>query len=132
MVINNINQRHVNRRMYTGTGALVSVTLLKRGDDQRQGTVTSYTLHECRASAVHKSGNPIQGPMAAHSRVVWHIPMVELERVGVNYLNALDRIVDPTGKYWQPEATNEITFKLILTHYCLECREVDPPAGTNA
>lgn len=127
MVINNINQRHVNRRMYTGTGALVSVTLLKRGDDQREGVVTSYTLHECRHSALHKSHQPIQGDWAVGSRCVWHIPMVELERVGVPYINVLDRIVDQVGRYWQPESNQEITFKLIETHYCVECTRIDPP-----
>ncbi len=108
---------------------LQSVTLLKRGDDQAEGTVTAYTLHQCRPSKQYKDGQPIQGNWAVGSRVVWHIPVVELERHGINYLNVLDRIVDEQNQYWQPESPQEIIYKLIRSHWCLDCIKVNPPGN---
>ena len=127
MVIARWNQLNVNRRMYSGMQVLQTVTLLKRGDDQAEGTVTSYVLNQCRPSKQYKDGQPLQGNWAVGSRVVWHIPQVELDRHGIEYLNVLDRIVDEDGAYWQPESPQEIIKKLILSHYCLDCIKVNPP-----
>ncbi len=120
------NTRTFHRRLYSGLGMLKSITLLKRGDDQAEGTVTAYKLFECRHSIISKSDQPIQNDMSASYRVVWHIPRIELDRIGVSYINALDRIseISDTGKVlrmWQPESTNQITEKLFENHVCIDC-----------
>ena len=125
------------RKNNTGTfhrtlygGQLEKITLLKRGDDQRQGTVTSLVIYQCRRSRIHKTSEPIQADMTASHRTTWHIPRVELTRVGVNYLNSLDRIVDGENRYWQPEATTMISVNLFENHYDVDCVRVDPPRST--
>ncbi len=120
-------QKHMMRHLYAGM--LQSVTLLKRGNDQAEGTVTAFRLHGLRQARIYKSGQPINGNMAVGSNVTWHIPMAELERVGVAYLNVLDRIVDKTGAYWQPETGQMIRTQLLKTHVCYECVRVDPPSS---
>lgn len=129
MPLNRNNCRTFHRRLFAGQ--LVSVTLLKRKDDQQQGTVTAHKLFECRRDSITKTGEPIQGEMSADERTVWHIPRTELDRVGVAYLNALDRIVDydgyPSGRYWQPEAGQALENKLFETRYDVACVRVDPP-----
>ena len=115
------NCRTFHRKLYGGMGALETVTLLKRGDNQQQGTVTQYTLHDIRHSPITKTGETITGDTVSDHHITWHIPRVELDRIGVYYLNPLDRIKDSQGRYWQPESDTLITVKLMETHLCLEC-----------
>lgn len=125
MPMNKKNTRTFHRLLYVGM--LETVTLLKRDDNQRQGTVTSYTLHQCRQGQITKTGQTIQGDMISDHRVTWHIPAIEMDRIGVAYLNPLDRIVDGQGRHWQPESTTSITIKLFQNHFCVDCLRVDPP-----
>ena len=125
MPLNKKNTRTFHRTLY-GT-ILEPVTLLKRGNDQQQGTVTGMSLFNCRWSRIFKSGQTLQADMTSSHRRTLHIPVVELDRVGVAFLNALDRFVDVEGRYWQPESGNTITVKLIENHVCVECLRVDPP-----
>ncbi len=127
MPINASNQRHMMRHLYAGM--LQTVTLLKRNNDQQEGTVVAYKLFGVRQARLFKTGQPIRGNMAVGSNVTWHIPMAELERVGVAYFNVLDRIVDKTGAYWQPETNEMIRFQLLKTHWCISCVRIDPPAS---
>ena len=120
------NQRTFHRTLY-GPGILETVTLLKRGNDQKQGTVTSYTLYDCRWSMIHKTGNTIQVNMLVWDKRTLHIPIIEMERIGVTFFNPLDRFVDAEGRYWQPEATTELTVKLLQQHWCVDCLPVNPP-----
>jgi hypothetical protein len=92
--------------------------------------VTSYLLFQCRRSLITKEGEQIQGGVQTDHRTIWHIPRIELDRVGVKYINSLDRILDQQGRYWQPEATTQITDKLFENHLDLQCLRVDPP-GSN-
>ena len=126
--------RNVARTLFAGTGALKSITLLKRNDDLQQGTVRAVKLFDCRKSFQTKTGQSIQGEMSSDHRCVWHIPRVQLDRAGVTYLNALDRIVEDKedgGKklviprQWQPESTTPITIKLFENEIDLECLRVD-------
>lgn len=125
MPLNARNQRTFHRTLFAGI--LESVTLLKRDDNQRQGTVRSIRLHQCRKSLQTKTGETIQADISSDHRTIWHLPRVELDRVGVAYLNPADRIVDDSGKYWQPESTTEITVKLFEVHVDLVCLRIDPP-----
>ena len=120
------NTRTFHRALY-GT-ILEKITLLKRGNDQQEGTVRALVIYQARRSMITKTGEPIQGDMSSDHQVVWHLPDVELARVGVAYINSLDRIVDKEGRYWQPEAGTLITVKLFGNHHCVACLRVDPPA----
>ena len=66
MPLNRTNQRFFHRFLYAGQ--LESVRLLKRGDDQRQGEITAYTLHECRRSQIHKAGQTLDGDAEVFGR----------------------------------------------------------------
>lgn len=123
MVIDRWNQRKFHTTLYAGMGMLQKVKLLKRGPDQKQGTVTAYILYNCRRSVVDRQGQTLRGPLSSKSKTIWHIPREELDRVGVHYLTALDRIVDiqyGTGT-WQPEAPDRITVKLLAVHVDVPC-----------
>lgn len=114
-----------HRTLFSGWNQ--TITLLKRDDDQREGVVRSLMLFDCRKGMETKTTEPIQADMSANHSVIWHIPVVEINRVGVRYFNALDRIVDEQNEWWQPEATTEIILKLGRTHFDLVCLRVDPP-----
>jgi hypothetical protein len=122
------NTRHFHKHLY-GPGILETVTLLKRRNDQDSSTVTAYELRDCRQSRSTKHGNAIQGGMSADHFTVWHIPGIELERIGISIheINVLDRIVDNKGFHWQPEHDQVITVKMLGNHSCLSCIRVDPP-----
>ena len=115
---------------------LQTVILLKRGDNQQQGTVTSYTIYECRQSLINKNpGETFQGDMTSDHRCIWHIPRVEMQRIGVHYFNPLDRIIDSIShenrlRYWQPEGTTNIDITLFEVHVDLWCLRVDPPVSS--
>lgn len=126
MPLNISDFRTFYKRLYGGVGVLETVTLLKRDDDQLEGVVTAYRIFNARRSLIYKSGQAIFQDMTSAHRVRWHIPYPEIERVGIHYLNVLDRIVDPQGRYWQPESNTTITSKLQDNHFCLECLRVDP------
>ena len=87
---------------------------------------------------VFKTGETILGDMLADHHCVWHIPRTELDRVGIRYLNPLDRIEQledgaarEKGWTWQVESdTAGYTLKLFGNHYCCACKKVDPtPSG---
>lgn len=127
MPLNAANQRYFHRTLFAGI--LETVTLLKRGDDQQEGTVTAIQLFECRRGQITKTGEPLAGDETADHRTTWHIPRSEMDRVGVAYLNSLDRIVDGKNRYWQPESTTPITVKLFEVHVDVDCLRTDPPAN---
>jgi hypothetical protein len=107
---------------------LETIRFHKRDDDLRQGVVTTYVLYECRKGAVSKTGEPIAGSMAGVMRVTWHIPRSELERVGINYINAIDEIEELEGRFkgrkWNPESDTMIDIKLFENHIDLECKQL--------
>ncbi len=123
--------RDFHLRLYAGM--LQSVTILKRDNDQLEGTVRAATVNNCRQSMVFKDGEPIRGDMTSNHRCVWHLWKIDLDAAGVNFINAADRIVNlnaPFGVpgYWQPESTTEIIVKLFGNHICVSCLRIDPPA----
>jgi hypothetical protein len=119
------NCRTFTRRLYAGI--LEKVELLKREDNQRQGIVRSLIIYDCRRGQITKTGETIQGDVSSDHRATWHIPLRELQRVGVAYLNPLDRIVDKNGFWWEPEGTTSILQKLMLVEIDIDCLRVDPP-----
>ena len=120
--------RDTQRRIYGGTGALETITMLVRGDDLNQGTVRAVKVFNCRHSVVSKTGEPIQGEMSSAHETVWHLPKVELDRAGVNHINAATRIVQKNGDTWQPESTTLIVTKLFGNEIDVNCLRLDPPA----
>ena len=131
MPMNRRNTKVMHRRLMADIDLVVR--LHKRGDDQRQGTVRALILYQCRRSRIGKTGETFQGDMVSDHRVVWHIPVVELNRVGVQYLNALDRIEEirgpgaVPGRFWQPEGSTDLDLKLFENYYDIYCLRVDPP-----
>jgi hypothetical protein len=80
---------------------------------------------------IFKTGETIQGDMSADHRTTWHIPRIELDRIGIAYLNAADRIRqdfgNEKGSYWMPDAETRISVKLGSVEIDLDCTRVDPP-----
>lgn len=107
------------------------IRLHHREDDQRQGTVTTFILFDCRRSMIHKTGETIQGDMSSDHTCEWHIPRDELRRHGIRHINATDEIEQlegsEAGRRWQPESDTQITEKLTGNHYCLTCKRSDQP-----
>ena len=125
MPMNAQNQRHFHRMTFAGM--LEPICLYKRGDDQREGTVTPKKLYQCRRGKIRKTGQSLQGDMSSEHQATWHIPRTELDRQGITYINNLDRIVDKKLRVWQPEATTDIEVKLFEVHVDVHCLRVDPP-----
>src|SRR5437899_591833 len=110
---------------------LQTITLLKRNNDQQQGTVRAVKLFDCRQSMVFKTGEPIAGDETSNHYCIWHIPRREMDRAGVAYINAADRIVNTgadinVGGTWQPESTTKIVARLFRNQICVSCLRVDP------
>lgn len=126
MVQTRRNTKHFHRILYWGW--YQTVTLLKRNDDQQQGVVTAYTLRRVWGKRIRHTGEAIAGGMAARDTRGWLIPRSELDLVGVDYrhINALDRIIDEDGHYWQPEAPDTITLQMGGNYIDLMSERVDP------
>lgn len=128
MPLSKKNTTVFHRRLYSGI--LEPVILLKRNDDQQQGTVRSIQLYQCWWGVVLRTGEPIQSSQTSDSRRTVHVPLVELRRVGVAYINGADRFVDLAGRYWNPESTTLISQLLFENHVAIDCMRIDPPNVT--
>ena len=122
MPLNEHNQRGFHRGLYAGQ--LQTVTMLKAGDNQLQGQVTTHKLFDCRWSAIAKRGETYDGDMTSDHYRQLHIPRVELDRIGVNYLNPPDTFVDRSGRTWINESTEPIDIKLFEVHVCINTRRL--------
>ncbi len=131
MGLNRRNTKHFDRNLFIGVSE--TITLLKRDDDLRQGVVRAIILYGCWRSAISKTGQTIQRDMTGGHSCDWNVPRRELERVGVAYLSALDRIVQTegleAGYVWQPESTTRIDVQLLGNYVKLGCLRTDPPLG---
>lgn len=123
MPITRYNQKTFHRTLY-GPGILESVTLLKRDDNQRQGVVRSVKLFDCRWGQIAKQGETYDGDMTSNHKRTLHIPRIELERAGVNYINPADRFVDESNRTWVNESTDVIDIKLMENHVCVTCQRL--------
>ncbi len=122
MPLNERTTRTFHRTLYAGI--LQTVTLLKRDNDQQMGTVTSFKMFGCRWSKIFKSGEPIfKDILSSHPRTL-HIPRIELDRIGIEFITPADRFVDKKNRVWQPESTTTITVKLFENHVCVDCLRV--------
>jgi hypothetical protein len=126
MVLRKTTTRSFYRFLYAGEDE--TVTLLKRNDDLAEGIVRSLTVFHARRRPVYKTGQPIQGELSSNERAEWMIPAAELARVGVNYINVLDRIVDKQNRFWQPESGDTIRNRLWENYCSIACQRVDPPS----
>jgi hypothetical protein len=99
------------RKLYAAE--LETVKLYKRGDDQLQGQIVTHIIFGVRfQTRIVKQGQTIEGSMSSDNRRMLHIPIKELERVGVRYINALDTFEDKEGRTWRPESTVPIISQL--------------------
>lgn len=115
-------------------GWLQTITLQKRGNDQREGDMENHTLFGCWREDITKSGEPIQRSMSVNHSTTWHIPVSELKRVGVNYLNVNDRFVNVEfglQMYWNPESDQTIALDLFGNMYDVQCLRIDPPTAAD-
>lgn len=130
-------RKYSTHRLYRVFGGYrtKTVTLLKRNDDQQQGTVRSLLVFNARRGAIHKAGETLQGDMVVDHRTEWYLPVEELKRVGVAYLNNLDRVLEKTDdggvpispwRFWQVESTTTIDINLFENWVVLHCLRVDP------
>jgi len=123
MPLNAMNQRNFMRHLYAGQ--LQTVKLFKRGDDQKEGTVVTHLLFGVRLSKIYKTGEPIQGDMSANHTMTLHIPFVELNRVGVQYINAGDFFEDAKGRKWVTLSPETTINKLFEVHLCVPVERYD-------
>lgn len=129
MPLNRRVSRVFYRRLYAGISQ--TVTLYKRGDGQQSGQVTPYKLFRCvRLGDVQKSGESLEHDITASMTTTWLIPNVELKRVGVLWINALDMLVDAYNRWWQPEAGTLIEIKQFEEYTRMSCLRVDPYPNT--
>lgn len=129
MPMTRTNTKVFHRRLYAGE--LRTITLLKRGIDQQEGTVVSYKLFQCYRQWITKSGQPIQNDMTVSHRTLWMIPKTEMDRVGISDINVLDRIVaksDETNRleYWEPESGQSIGLHQFGNFVKIQCVRIDP------
>lgn len=127
MVLTRNNSQVFHRMLYAGQ--LEKILLYKGGDDQSEGQITVFWLFECRRGNLSKSGEALQGEMAVSHSVQWLIPCTELRRVGVNYLNVIDRIVDQFNAWYEPESAQDLTLSQFDNYYLVNCVRVDPPTS---
>ncbi len=132
MPLSRNNTKNFQKKLFVGW--LETIILLKRNDDQQQGTVRAVKVFNARRGIMSKTGQTIQHEMSSNHRCTWHIPKTELLRVGVFYINNLDRIEqlgngDPNEKgfIWQPESTETIDVKLGGNEIDINCLRVDYP-----
>lgn len=121
------NSKTYHRRVFAGQ--LQRLTLIKRDDDQQEGTQRTLTIFQAWRSEVSKSGEPIQAGMAATQTVTWYVPKTELDRVGVDHVNVLDRLIDKqygTG-VWQPESDQQINTHLWGNYVEVNCVSLKAP-----
>lgn len=141
MPLNRHTTRQFFKNLYGGTGIAKSILLLKRGDDQQQGTVVTYQLYTCVRSKINKAGEPFQGDMNSDHQCHWLVPRSELDRVGVAYINNDDRIVEKSDndsgpaynltRYWQPEGDTPIDIQMFENIVRVPCVRCDPPGLNN-
>lgn len=122
------NSMTFHRTLY-GT-ILESVTFYKRGPNQQAGTVTTYTIYQCKRRQIQRTGEIINGGETVGSSTTWTVPRCELDRLGIGYITPLDMILDKNGRWWQPEAPTIITDKLFSNFVNVDCLRVDPPGAT--
>lgn len=129
MAINKQNHRYFHRTLYAGTG-LQTITLLKRGDNQSQGTVRAVKLFNCRRRQIFKQGQTIARDFTSNQTTTWVIPREQLDANGIADISALDRIVDPIdGGTWQPESGTSIQVKLQGLIVNVSCLRTDDTGG---
>ena len=120
---------HTFHRVLYG-GQTERIRLHKRDDDQRQGTIATHVLYDVRRSAINKTGQTLDGDMNVGHTTRWHIPRAELDRVGINYLNPIDKVEQldgvEAGNFWQPESDTQIDVKLFANMVVLDCKMLKP------
>ena len=133
MPLNQRTTRTFHRTLYATE--LKSIVVLKRNVDQGQGTVTKYNLFQCRRSFISKTGEAIYDDETSQHSCIWHIPRIEMQRVGLTDINSADRIIENTDyaptttkqRWWQPESTVGVDIKLFENQLRVQCLRIDPP-----
>ncbi len=120
MVLNRRTTRTFHRILYATE--LESVVIYKRKDDQKGGVIVAHRLFQIRWSRVFKQGQIIAGDMSTAEIKTLHIPVIEMERVGIPYINAADKFQDDQGRFWEPESDSPMRIQLFRNHHCIDCK----------
>lgn len=128
MLLDRTNVNLIHLTLY-GPNILEPIQILIRGDDQKEGTITKYTIFNARRSGLSKRGQAIFGEMSSDHRCTWHIPRIELQQNGIAYTNVLTQIIDVSNRWWEPESGDTILHKVWSEHVCLPCVRIDPPGN---
>ena len=123
MPLNSKNTHVFHRTLFAGE--LECVRLLKRGDDQAQGTVVSHQLYQCHWAWVHRTGETILNETTSRETRRLFVPRVEINRVGVNYISAADRFIDKQGRTWQPESDTIINHGIWENQLVIDCKRTN-------
>ena len=121
-ILNREHLRTFHRKLYAGFNE--TVILRKRGDDQLASQSVTVHLYECRWSRIFRTKEPIEVDMTASSSRTLHIPLSELNRAGLDHINAADEFTDKDGRVWNPESTVTITEKLMESHIDVPCLRI--------
>lgn len=123
MPLNQRNTRTFHRTLFAGS--LECVRLLKRANDQAQGTVVSHEIYQCHWGWVQRTGEPILGEITSRETRRLFVPQVELDRVGVEFISAADRFIDQEGRTWQPESDTNINEAIFGNQIVIDCRRTN-------
>lgn len=124
MPLRKSNTRYFYRTLFAGETE--RITLLKRDPDMRASVVTSYLIFNSHWGPITKTGESHGSDVLAHHKRVVFIPRAEITRVGISYINPLDRLVDIQGRFWQPEGTTVIIAKLWENYLEIHTLRTDP------
>lgn len=118
-ILNKQHLRTFHRKLYAGFDE--SVTMHKRGDNQQAGTIVVKRLFNVRWSRIFTTKEPLDGTVSANQSRTLHIPISELEKAGLTYVEAGDKFQDREGRFWGAEATVTLTEKLREEHLDIPC-----------
>lgn len=114
-MLNPHTTRTFHRNLYRGM--LRTVIIMKRGINRQQSTATNYQIFQVRQKKIYYGGQNINGDMTSNDYCIWQIPRTELDRVGIENLNIIDRITDVvTGEIWQSES-DDVLISQLFTNY---------------
>lgn len=123
------NTTSFHRKLYCDR--IEPLKILKRNDDLQEGTVQALIVYACWHSRYTRTKEPISHDLTAEHTTDWHIALSELQRVGINFLSSLDRLVQiqpqnlqEQGWIWQPESDTNIDASVFGNALKIHCKRI--------
>jgi hypothetical protein len=127
------NTQNYHRCLYAGR--MEPLKILKREDDLRESVITARIVYACWRSRYTRTKEPISHDVTAEHTTDWHIALSELQRVGINFLSSLDKLVQiepqnlqELGWEWQPESDTNIDASVFGNTLKIRCKRQGPTA----